>query len=164
MNEDELRVKACIWLRKHFPLRNYHLEPMVFHGLSFTISDFLHKKFKGSELVSIPRYNSLFIRPDIIALTKFEPNNEGSVIAWVIGECKADRVNVADFRQAVHYANVAGAYEGYLFYEGDLSREVIDSIKAGGHLYRGTNKWGKAVMKQLIFVKYEDEKFAKLGW
>lgn len=161
MNEDELRVKACAWLKKHYPARNYHLEPMVFHGLSFTISDFLHKKFKGSELVCIPRYNSLSIRPDIIGLAKFEQNNEQSVIAWIIGECKADRVNAADFRQAIHYANVAGAYEGYLFYDGHLSREVIDSIKAGGHLYTGTNKWGKAVRKQLIFVKWEDEKFVK---
>lgn len=163
MNEDELRVKACEWLRKHFPVRNYHLEPIVFHGLSFTISEFLHKKFKGQELVSIPRYNSLSIRPDIIGLIKFESNNEQSIMGWVIGECKADKVNAADFRQAVHYANVSGAYEGYLFFGGDLSREVMDSIKAGGHLYGGTNKWGKAVTKQLIFIKYEDEKFVKLS-
>lgn len=163
MNEDELRVKACQWLKNHYPSRKYHIEPMVFHGLSFTISEFLHRKFKGQNLVCIPHYSTLSIKPDVIALMKFNLNDRANILGWIIGECKIGGVTVADFRQAVHYANIAEAYEGYLFYEGQLSREVLDSLHGGGHLYRGTNKWGKPVMKKLIFVKYEDKKFIKSG-
>ena len=160
MNEEELRVKACEWLIKHYRLRKYYLEPMVFHGINLTITQFLHRRFKGNTLARIPLYNELTIRPDIIGLIKFI-RNEGYVLGWVVGECKVGGVNSADFRQAIHYANIAGAYEAYMFYEGILSREVLESIDAGGHLYIGTNRWGRTVKKRLLFVEYEDNRLVK---
>lgn len=160
MSEEDLRVEACEWLKRHYPLRSYHLEPMVFHGISLTITQFLHRKFKGEQLVCIPRYNDLAIRPDVIGVTKF-PKNEGYTMGWIVGECKVGRPNASDFRQAVHYANVTGAYEAYMFYEGTLSREVLDSINTGGHLYSGTNKWGRTVKKRLLFVEHEDDRLIK---
>jgi len=160
LSEEELRFKACEWLKKHYLLRSYHLKPMVFHGINLTITQFLHRKFKGDQLVCIPRYNDLAIRPDIIAVIKF-PQNEGHIMGWIIGECKVGGVSVADFRQAVHYANIAGAYEAYMFYGEILSREVLDSIDAGGHLYLGMNKWGKTVKKRLLFVEYKDNRLIK---
>ena len=152
---------ACDWLKRHYPRREYHLEPMVFHGIGLTVTQFLHKKFKGRELVCIPHYDELPIMPDIIGILKFHKNNEDTLMGWIIGECKVNKVNVADFRQAVSYANVSHAYEAYLFYFGNLSNQVIKLIKAGGHLYQGTNKWGKIVTKRLIFVKYDGVRFAK---
>lgn len=160
MSEEQLRPEACNWLKKHYPSRKYHLEPMVFHGVSLIITEFLHKKFKGEQLICIPRYNDLPIRPDIIGVLKFR-KNEDYIMGWLIGECKVGKVNVADFRQAVYYANISQAYEAYLFYSGVFSKEVTGSIKVGGHLYLGANRWGKPVKKRLIFIQYNGVRFRK---
>jgi hypothetical protein len=133
---------------------------MVFHEVSLTITDFVRKKFKGKELICIPRYNNLPIRPDIISVLKFR-KNEKYIMGWLIGECKVGKVDAADFRQALHYASISQAYEAYLFFTGVLSKEVTDSVKVGGHLYLGTNRWGKPVRKRLIFVKYDGVRFIK---
>lgn len=82
-------------------------------------------------------------------------------MGWIVGECKVGGVNASDFRQAVHYANIAGAYEAYIFYEGALSKEVSDSINAGGHLYLGMNRWEKPVKKRLLFVGYENNRLIR---
>ncbi|MEM2739006.1 MAG: hypothetical protein QXK18_04550 [Candidatus Bathyarchaeia archaeon] len=47
MDEEQLRVDACNWLKCHYSSREYYLEPMVFHGLGLTITEYLCKKFRG---------------------------------------------------------------------------------------------------------------------
>jgi hypothetical protein len=160
LNEEQLRVAACNWLKKHYPQREYYLEPIVFHGIGLTITEYLHKKFKGNQLICIPYYNELQIRPDIIGILKFNRNGDFG-LGWLIGECKVGKVNTSDLRQAVYYANTSKAYESYLFYNGILSKEVEDLIKTGGHLYQGINKWGKTVKKRLIIVKHDGNRFVK---
>lgn len=160
MSEEQLRADACKWLKKHYPLREYYLKPIVFHEVGLTITEYLHKKFKGNQLTCIPYYNELPIRPDIISIIKFRQNNDFG-LGWLIGECKVGKVNMSDLRQAVYYANVSKAYESYLFYTGFLSKDIENAIKTGGHLYQGTNKWGKLVNKRLIIVRYDGSKFNK---
>lgn len=161
MSEEQLRIDACNWLKTHYPLREYYFEPTVFHGVGLTITEYLHKKFKGDQLTSIPYYNELPIRPDIVGILKFRRNEDFS-LGWLIGECKVGKVNTSDFRQAVYYANISRAYESYLFYRGLLSKEVEDSIRTGGHLYQGINRWGKPVRKRLIIVKHDGVRFIKI--
>ena len=160
-DEQTLREKACEWLRYHFPRRRYDLGPLVFHNMGLTLSQFLFKKFKGSQLTSIPHYKELAIRPDIIALLRLK-SDCNDILEWVVGECKVNGVSAGELGQAVRYANASRAYEAYLFYQGELSRETIEAIKAGGHLYDGTNRWGKIVKKRIVFVKYHYHKFSKI--
>jgi len=160
LGEPYLRQEACRWLKENFPSRRYQIEPTVFHDIGLTLSEFVRKKFKGEQLTRIPKYQEISIRPDIIALL-ITLKNQDFKLGWIISECKVGKVNVADFRQALHYANIAEAYNAYLFYFGELSREVLEAINKGGHLYTGTNKWGRTVKKRLIFVKYENNRFIK---
>jgi len=160
LDEPYLRQEACRWLRENFPSRRYQIEPIVFHDIGLTLSEFVRKKFKGEQLTCIPKYQELSIRPDIVALL-ITLENKVFKLGWIISECKVGKVNAADFRQAIHYANVAEAYIAYLFYCGGLSQEVLEAIRTGGHLYTGTNKWGRTVKKRLIFVKYENNRFVK---
>lgn len=160
MDEAHLRLKACEWLKANFPTREYIIEPLVFHNMGFTLTQFIKKRYIGKELVCIPKYNELSIRPDIVALAIIN-KNKGKTLGWIIGECKFSSLSSADLRQAVYYANVAEAYEAYLFYEGSLSKEVSDLIKAGGHIYLGINKWGRSVKKRLMIRIYENDRFTK---
>ena len=160
MDEPYLRKEACRWLKQNFPSRRYQIEPFVFHDLGLTLSEFVRKQFKGKQLTCIPKYQELSIRPDIVALM-ITLENKDFKLGWIISECKVGRVNAADFRQAIHYANVAEAYIAYLFYFGELSKEVLEAIRTGGHIYTGMNKWGRTVKKRLIFVKSENNRFVK---
>lgn len=160
MDEAHLRLEACEWLKTSFPTREFIITPIVFHNMGLTLTQFLKKKYKGTELVSIPKYDELSIRPDVIALAVINKNKERT-LGWIIGECKVSSLSSADLRQAVYYANIAEAYEAYLFHEGSLSREVRDLIKTGGHLYLGINKWGRPVRKRLMIKIYENGRFAK---
>ena len=128
--------------------------------MSLTLTQFLEKNYKGKDLIHIPKYSELSIRPDVVALAVINKNKE-KTLGWIIGECKFSSLSSADLRQAVYYANVAEAYEAYLFYGGTLSKEVRDLIKAGGHLYMGTNKWQKSVRKRLMIKIYENGRFTK---
>ncbi|MFQ6116293.1 MAG: hypothetical protein ACE5NG_19725 [bacterium] len=162
LDEAELRVRACGWLKSHYSRRKYLLPPLVFHNLSMTITQYLYRNFKGKELTRIPHHGELEIRPDIIAINIF-PNDKQPILTWMIGECKSDKVSIGDFGQAIRYANRAEAYEAYLFYDGYLSRDVKTSIRSGGHLYSGINRWGKPVQKMLILMKYEKQQGNRLG-
>lgn len=160
MDEVQLRLEACEWLNKNFPTREYLIKPIVFHNMGLTLTEFLRKNYKGKELVSIPKYDELSIRPDVVALALIKKNQE-KTLSWIIGECKVSPLSSADLRQAVYYASVSEAYEAYLFHEGSLSREVFDLIKAGGHSYMGINKWGSLVRKRLMIKIYENSRFTK---
>jgi len=162
-SECELRIKACQWLQSHFPKRDYLLEPIVFHDIGMTVTNFLKRKFKGSQLTSIPKYNSLQIRPDLIAIL-LSSTDSSEIPLWIIGECKVGRITRGYFRQAKDYADTACSYEAYLFYDNDLSTEVIKAIENGGHIYNGTNRWGKPVRKKIEFVKYSNNKFTKQNY
>ena len=163
MDESYLRQEARKWLNENFPSRKYQIEPTIFHNMGLTLSRFVREKFKGEQLIRIPKYQELSIRPDIIALMIIS-KNEGLNLGWIISECKAGKVNMADFRQTIHYATVAGAYVAYLFYHDDISQEVLEAINTGGHLYDGTNKWGRTVKKRLIFVRYKNNRFIKTSF
>jgi len=117
-------------------------------------------RYKGKELASIPKYANLSIRPDLIALAVINKNDSG-ISGWIIGECKVSGLTTGDLRQAVYNSGVAEAYESYLFCEGALTREVKALIESGGHLYSGTNKWGRPVKKRLILKIYENGRFGK---
>lgn len=158
IEEAQIREESCNWLRKQYPNRQFFLKPLVFHGLDGTLTTYLHKKFKGTELTDIPYYNALPIRPDLIALVSID--KEKSVL-WIIGECKASNVTSAALRQAKYYAEATHAYEGYVFYGGKLTKEVKEAVISGGHIYQGTNRWGKSVKKRLIFIKYENKQFTR---
>ena len=160
MDEAHLRLEACEWLKTNFPTREYLIAPIVFHNMGLTLTQFIKKKYKGKELVCIPKYDELSIRPDVVALAVINKNKE-ETLGWIIGECKVSSLSSADLRQAVYYANVAEAYEAYLFYEGTLSKEVRDLVKAGGHSCLGINKWGKTVRKRLMIKIYENRRFSK---
>lgn len=160
MDEAHLRLEAREWLKANFPNREYLIAPIVFHNMGLTLTQFVKKKYKGKELACIPKYDELSIRPDVIALAVINRNKE-KTHGWIIGECKFSSLSSADLRQAVYYANVAEAYEAYLFYGGSLSREVGDLIKAGGHSYMGINKWGRPVKKRLMIKIYENGRFTK---
>jgi len=128
--------------------------------MGLTLTQFLEKNYKGKELIRIPKYSELSIRPDVVALAVINKNKE-KTLGWIIGECKYSSLGSGDLRQAVYYANIAEAYEAYLFYGGTLSKEIRDLIKAGGHIYMGSNKWGKLVKKRLLIKVYENGRFTK---
>ena len=160
MDEAQLRLEACEWLKVNFQTREYLIKPFILHNMGLTLTQFVEKKYKGKELVRIPKYGELSIRPDVVALAVINKSKE-KTLGWIIGECKFSSLSSADLRQAVYYANVAEAYEAYLFYGGTLSKEVRDLIKAGGHSYLGINKWGKPVRKRLMIKVYENDRFTK---
>lgn len=160
MDEAQLRLKVCNWVRENFPKRKYYIKPMLFHDSRLTVSDFLKKNFKGTELVQIPQYDEMHIRPDIIALLILN-NQQKKGLGWVVGECKVSSISSEDLRQAVFYANTSKAYEAYLFLTGTLSSEVEKIIESGGHSYLGTNKWGREVRKRVHLRVYENGRFAK---
>jgi len=128
--------------------------------MGLTLTQFVKKRYKGEELVCIPKFDELPIRPDVVALAVVNQNKE-KTLGWIIGECKVSSLSSTDLRQAVYYANVAEAHEAYLFYKGSLSKEVRDLIKTGGHRYLGTNRWGKPVRKRLTIKIYENGRFSK---
>jgi hypothetical protein len=128
--------------------------------MGLTLTQFLKKKFKGKELVSIPKYSELPIRPDIVALAVLNKNDE-NILGWIIGECKVSGLTTGDLRQAVYNSGIAEAYESYLFLEGSLSEEAKKLIETGGHSYSGTNRWGKPVKKRLIIIIYENGRFSR---
>lgn len=142
------------------PTAEYLIQPTVFHEIGLTLTQFLIRRYKGEELASIPKYADLPIRPDLIALAVVN-KNKSKTFGWIIGECKVSALSVGDIRQAVYYAGIAEAYGGYLFYEGQMTREVKALIQSGGLLYSGTNKWGKPVRKRLVIKIYENCRFSK---
>lgn len=160
MDEAQVREEACTWLKVNFETREYLIKPFILHNMSLTLTQFLEKNYKGKELIRIPKYSELSIRPDVVALAVINKHKE-KTLGWIIGECKYSSLSSGDLRQAVYYANVAEAYEAYLFYGGTLSKEVRDLIKAGGHIYLGSNKWGKLVKKRLLIKVYENDRFTK---
>ena len=160
MDEAQIREEACRWLKVNFETLEYFIKPFILHNMGLTLTQFLEKNYKGTDLIRIPKYSDLSIRPDVVALAVINKNKE-ETLGWIIGECKFSSLSVVDLRQAVYNANVAEAYEAYLFYGGTLSKEVRDLIKAGGHLYMGTNKWRKPVRKRLMIKIYENGRFTK---
>lgn len=161
MDEPQLRRESLKWLIRNFPKREYRIRPILFHDVGLTITQFLRVKYKGEELVSIPKYADLSIRPDLIALALINKNGLVTPL-WIIGECKVSGLSASDLRQTAYNSGIAEAYESYLFYEGTLSQEVKALIESGsGLLYFGTNKWGKPVRKRLILVLYENGRFVR---
>jgi len=160
LDEAQVREEACTWLKENFKTREYFIKPFILHNMGLTLTQFLEKNYKGKELIRIPKYSELSIRPDVVALAVINKNKE-KTLGWIIGECKYSSLSSGDLRQAVYYANIAEAYEAYLFYGGTLSKEIRDLIKAGGHIYLGSNKWGKLVKKRLLIKVYENGRFTK---
>lgn len=160
IDETQLRQKACDWLTKKFQTREYLINPIVFHDIGLTLSQYLLKKFKGKQLTDIPNYNALHIRPDVIALIISRKDNNRQLL-WTMGECKVGKISVRDFRQARFYFEVSNTYEGFVFYAGVLSEEVRRLVLRGFDVYNGTNKWGQITKKRMIFVEYVDNVFKK---
>lgn len=123
-----------------------------------TLAKWLRRKYKGEELSRIPKYASLAIRPDLVGLL----NSKSSPKLWLIGECKVGSVGVGDFRQAIHYANVANAYEGFLFFEGLIATDVKQLINRGEHRFLGTNARGRIASRRLRVVEYRHSRLAEL--
>lgn len=160
MDEPQLRRESLRWLIENFPKREYLIKPILFHDVGLTITQFLRKNYVGERLASIPKYADLSIRPDLIALAVVNKNHSG-ISGWIIGECKVSGISAADLRQAVYNSGIAEAYESYLFCEGELTREAKALIESGGHLYSGTNKWGRPVKKHLVLRIYESGRFRR---
>lgn len=151
MDETELRLKSCKWLKERYQGFPFRIPIMVFHDEHKTVTSFILERFKGDLLISIPRYDRLHIQPDIIGLIVL-PDNKN--LGWIIAECKIGVVSMSDLRQALYYAQVAKAYEAYLFYDGELTRDATQVLRQGNNKFTAMNIRGKEVEKRLIFVKY----------
>ncbi len=148
MKESELRRKACEWLKKKYKDK-YFLEPVILHDLKLTVTDYLKRKFSGQYLTAIPRYNKMYVEPDIFGVVRLRKG-----LGTIIAECKVGTVNVRDFRQAMDYARTCQSYNAYLIYYGILTKDVKKRIRSGDHFYEGLNDYGKLVSKKLILVEY----------
>jgi hypothetical protein len=156
IKESDLREKTREWLTEKY-YNNFFLKPIILHDLQLTVSEYLKKNFTGNILLSIPKYNEMDVKPDILSIVKLEKGKLGLVIA----ECKIN-VGIQDFRQAMDYAERCQSYEAYLVFCGKLSEDVKDRIRMGGNTYCGLNRYGKVVSKKLIIVEYIRNKTFKI--
>lgn len=156
MYEDQLRLLARDWLKERYKLYKKHLDFRIFHNKGFLIN-YISKKFVGANLTTIPNYDRVNIEPDIAGIII---HNETKVKLWIIGECKCtskskQSISQSDLVQAKDYSNVANAYIGFFFYYGKLSYPVLEDLKSHRHRYKGMNKWGKCVSKELKICRYD---------
>jgi len=149
------------WLKNKFRDFDFHLPFLLFHDLHISVKEYLMSHFAGNELTCIPYYNLLTIEPDIIGILKFS-NATNVACCWVVGEAKVKNVGVSDFRQAMFFAQMTHAFEGYLFYDGELSKDVKTLLKNGGHSYDGMNRYGKKVTKYLIVMQHRNGRFYRI--
>lgn len=158
MEESALREISRDWVLREYAHERFVIRPMVFHDEHVSLSDWIRTHFRGKELAAIPKYQSLEIEPDIIALVRRDmvPNT------WVMGECKVDVVGVGDYRQALNYPNVANASAGYLFFEGKLAQPVLRLIEQGESTFQGTNTQGRITSKRLMILGFSDGRFRKV--
>ena len=147
-DEKELRKKSVEWLSHVYRNYNLHLRIMGFHGKGM-LTSFLFKKFKGADLITIPKYDKLFIEPDVIGIINFS-----NLKVWIVSECKVD-VRWGDYRQALDYASRSVAYDAGMIYCGPVSETVRKDVLKGGHVYYGMNSKGRIVKKRLKIVKAE---------
>jgi len=148
--EADLRRKAVLWLDKKYSGRQF-LHFMSFHEIGMTLTSYIRRRFHGEDLSRIPNFARLAIRPDLVGIVAHGSGQLG----WVIGECKSDKlVNSRDLVVAKNYAEVASAYEGYLFFYGRLTSEAITKIKNGEHMFKGSNEYGDRVNKRLLLMEY----------
>jgi hypothetical protein len=150
--ESALREKTREWLTERYHNR-FLLKPIILHDLQLTVSEYLRRNFTGNVILSIPRYNEMDVKPDILSIVRLEAEKLGLIIA----ECKMN-VTIQDFRQTMDYARRCQSYEAYLVFYGKLSENVKDRIRMGDNTYYGLNKYGKVVLKKLIIVEYVGNK------
>jgi len=156
MEESELRGLAANYLSNRFSKHKIIVPFFDFHKEGMTLSSFLKKRYFGEDLRKLPYSEDVEIRPDILGIIALPETNTWG---YVLGEAKARKVRMVDFRQCMNYINIAHPYEGYLFFRGEVTREVKRNILVGNHKYQGLNKWGKLTSKYLNLLCYKRNRF-----
>jgi hypothetical protein len=156
MDESNLRKLAIEYLNNKFSKYNVIVPFFDLHEEGITLSTYLRKKFFGKELSKLPYYKEVEIRPDVVGIIDLP---ETTIWAYVLGEAKTTKVNMADFRQCMNYMNIGHPYEGYLFYCERLTNEVMKNILADNHKYQGLNIWGKNVTKRVGLLAFKRNRF-----
>lgn len=162
MEEPELRNITRDWYKKRYQSYEKHLEFINLHEMGITITEFLVSRFKGDSLTSIPQYNRLYIKPDIIGII-IHPKTYQKL--WIIAECKAGSVSQRDLGQALKYSGSSAAFASSLCYHGRIGRAVQRDIENGHHFFNGSNQWGAEVRKNISFYQYDlvSARFTKMA-
>lgn len=149
MDEPTLRKATRDWFEREFKNCVFIIKPTVFHELGVTLKDYVFKHFNGKDLTRIPNYQSITIKPDVIALIEL-PEGRKANCAWIVAECKSKRVvTYNDFREFTDQASRTCAYDARLVYDKDhLSAQVFEAFTSDS-FYTGMNKWGARVKKSV---------------
>jgi len=156
MEESELRKLAVNYLNKKFSRHKIVVPFLDFHEVGMTLSSYLKKTFFGEELRKLPYLEEVEIRPDIVGIIALPKTDLWS---YVLGEVKAKKVEMKDFRQCMNYMGFAHPYEGYLIFCKRITEEVRRNILADNHKFLGLNKWGKLVTKRVYLLHFKRGRF-----
>lgn len=128
------------------------MEFEIFHGRG-PLTKHLKNKFFGTDLTSIPNYNSVDVEPDIAGIILY-PKFQQKL--WVVAEVKGNEESVsqADRRQAIDYAKATSAFKAFLISDGPLGSEVKKNIRSGMHSYNGMFESGQKGICYLEFFRY----------
>jgi hypothetical protein len=152
LKEERLREIAKDWLSQQFSGYRKHMEFEVFHGKG-PLAKHLKNKFWGTDLTSIPNYETLNVEPDIAGII-FSATTGKEL--WVVAEVKANEqpISQADRRQAIDYAKATTSFRAFLISDGPLGNDVRKDIKNGMHSYNGMFESGQKGICYLEFIRY----------
>ena len=156
MEESELRQIAADYLNKKFHDCKLVIPFFDFHAVGLTLTSYLKKRYFGEDLKKLPFLEEVEIRPDILGIIALTDIDEW---AYVIGEVKARKVTMGDFRQCMNYVNLSHPLDGYLFFSEQLTQEVKRNIIADNHRFFGLNSWGKLVLRRVHLLSFKRGRF-----
>jgi hypothetical protein len=152
LKEELLREIAKDWLAEQFSSYRKHMEFKIFHGKG-PLTKHLKNKFWGTDLTSVPNYETANVEPDIAGILVSATTDKK---LWVIAEVKANEQSVsqADRRQAIDYAKATTAFRAFLISDGPLGNDIREDIKNGMHSYNGMFESGQKGICYVEFFRY----------